>query len=350
MIVKTRFLHSAANRLEVSALCLGVMFLGVREDERTSYEILDRFYEHGGRFFDTSNNYGGWTEQTLGTASGDSERLLGRWIASRKVADDVVVSTKCGAGKRDPARSLSTEPPTNYEGLSPEVVNAELRGSLQRLGLDRVGVYLGHVDDRDRDITEIADTFSALVDEGLVAVPGLSNTATWRLAVGRQHSRAAGRAEFGAWQQQHSLYWPTPGADEATRITPEAVDYAADQPELTILSYSPQQGGQLVRPWLPIQDCYNHPGSERRLRLAHRIAHELGATANQVVLAWHLAGVRSTLNYLPGSSQEAGTDLPDHRASMLPVFSASSPAQLDEAIGALDLKLGDEHLVALDTP
>ncbi|MFC7625103.1 aldo/keto reductase [Microlunatus sp. GCM10028923] len=348
--MKTRYLHSADTRLEVSALCLGVMFLGVREDERTSYEILDRFYEQGGRFFDTSNNYGGWTEDTLGTRSGDSERLLGRWIASRKVADEVVVSTKCGAGKRDPGRPLSIEPPTNYEGLGPEVVRTQLTGSLQRLGLDRVGVYLGHVDDRDRDITEIADTFSALVDEGLVAIPGLSNTATWRLAVARQHSRAAGRAGFGAWQQKHSVYWPTPGTDEATVITPEAVDYAADQPDLTILSYSPQQGGQLVRPWMPIYEPYDHPDSERRLRLAHRIAHELGATANQVVLAWHLAGVRSTLHYVPGSSQDAKADLPARRAAMIPVFSASSVAQLDEALGAVDLKLGDEHLAALDTP
>lgn len=346
----TRYLHSGDTRLEVSALCLGVMNLGVREDEQTSFEILDRFYDNGGRFFDTSNNYGGWTEQTLGTSSGDSERLLGRWIASRKVADEVVVATKCGADKKDQGRPLSIEPPTNYEGLAPEVVQAALRGSLRRLGLERVGVYIGHVDDRDRDITEIADTFSALADEGLIAVPGLSNTATWRVAIARHHSRAAGRAEFGAWQQQHSLYWPTPGQDEATRVTPEAVDYAADHPELTIMSYSPQQGGQLVRPWLPIYDCYNHPGSERRLRLAHRIAHELGATANQVVLAWHLAGVRSSLHYVPGGSTNAKADLPARRAVMVPVFSASSVAQLDEAIGAVDLKLDDEHLAALDTP
>ncbi|WP_217428238.1 aldo/keto reductase [Microlunatus speluncae] len=348
--MKTRILHSGGRTLEVTALCLGVMYLGVREDERTSYEVLDRFYEHGGRFFDTANNYGGWTEASHGSTSGDSERLLGRWIADRGVAGEIVVSTKCGAGKRDPERTLSMELPTNFEGLSAEVVRSELKGSLERLGLDRVGVYIGHVDDRDLDATEIADTFSALADEGLITVPGLSNTATWRLALARRHSGDHGRPEFGVWQQHHSLYWPVPGVDESTRVTPEAVDYAADQPELTIMTYSPQQGGQLARPWMPIQDCYNHPGSEQRLRRAHQIAHELGATVNQVVMAWHLAGVRSSLHYVPGSHSSPADALPARRAAMIPVFSASSAAQVDEAVGAVTLDLPPDHLSALDTP
>ncbi|MET0693878.1 MAG: aldo/keto reductase, partial [Propionibacteriaceae bacterium] len=195
--MQTRQLHSNSSSLEVSALCLGVMNLGVREDKDTSFAVLDHYFEAGGRFFDTANNYGAWTDDTLGTTTGDSERLLGQWIADRGVARDVVVATKCGAGKADPDRPLSGEPPSNFEGLAPEVVRGELAGSLERLGLDRVGVFYGHVDDRDRDITEIADTFSALVEEGLVTIPGISNTLTWRVAEARAHSRAHGRPEFG---------------------------------------------------------------------------------------------------------------------------------------------------------
>ena len=101
---------------------------------------------------------------------------------------------------------------------------------------------------------------------------------------------------------------------------------------------------------MPIQDRYNHPGSEQRLRPRHRIAHDLGATANQVVLAWHLAGIRSPLHYVPGSHSAPADALPARRAAMLPVFSASSAAQVDEAVGAVDLTLPPEHLAALDTP
>lgn len=347
--METRILRSGDTQLEVSALCLGVMLMGVKTDEATSFAILDRFYEAGGRFFDTANNYGSWTDE-LGTKAGDSERTLGRWIASRKVADDVVVATKCGAGRIDPDRPLSGEPPTNYEGLSEPVVRRQLEISLENLGLSSVGVYYGHVDDRLLPITEIADTFSALAEEGLIKIPGISNTATWRLAQARQHSKAQGRPEFGAWQQQHSVYWARPGEPENTLVTPEAIDYVANEPGLTITTYSPQQGGQLARPWMPFWPPYDHPGSHDRLRRAHQIAHELGATVNQVVLAWHLVGGLNRIVYRAGSSTKPLSELPEQRAPMLPIFGASSVEQLDEAIGALDVKLSDEQLSLLDTP
>lgn len=345
--METRILHSGTTDLEVSALCMGIMNLGVRQDEATSFAILDRFYEAGGRFVDTANNYGAWTPE-LGSVAGDSERLLGRWLASRRVADEVVIATKCGAGKIDQDLPLTGTPPTNYEGLAPAVVRRELTKSLANLGVDRVGVYYGHVDDRDRDITETADVFASLVDEGLIQIPGMSNTATWRLAIAREHSRAHGRAEFGAWEQEHSIYWPAPGSPENSRVTPQAIDYVASQPGLTITTYSPQQQGQLVRPWMPIREPYAHPDSHRRLQVAHRIAHEHGGTVNQVVMAWHLSDPRSNVAYRDGSSTAALADLPERRAAMLPIFGASSVAQVDEALGTLDLKLTDEELAELD--
>ncbi|SDS99478.1 aldo/keto reductase [Microlunatus soli] len=345
--METRILHSGGTDLEVTVPCLGIMNLGVTVDDEASMAILDRFYQAGGRFVDTSNNYGSWTP---GTTAGDSERLLGRWMADRKVADDMVIATKCGAGKLDPnGPILNGTPPTNYEGLAPEVVRNQLTVSLRNLGVERVGVYYGHVDDRDRDITEVADTYSALAEEGLIAIPGLSNTVSWRLAVARAHSRQHGRAEFGAWQQQHSIYWPRPGYYEAGPVTPDMIDYAASEPDLTIMSYSPQQGGQITRPWMAVRDPYDHPASLDRLRLAHRIAHDHDATANQVIMAWHLAGPESRLVYRDGSRTHALDELPARRAAMIPIFGASSVAQLDEAIGALDVKLSDEELDLLDT-
>jgi aryl-alcohol dehydrogenase-like predicted oxidoreductase len=346
--MKTRTLRSGENRIEVSALCFGIMNLGVHLDEDRSFALLDHYFEAGGRFFDTANNYGGWTEESLGSRSGDSERTLGRWIGKRGVADQVVVATKCGAGKLDPDRPLSGNPPSNYEGLAGDRVRNQLAGSLERLGLPRVGVYYGHVDDRNLDATEIADTFSALVEEGLVGIPGLSNTATWRLAVARAHSRAQGRPQFGVWQQEHSIYWPRPGVPSTFRVDPEAIDYAAGRPDLTLLSYSPNQQGQLVRPWMPVRPPYDHPGSADRLRLVHRIAHELGVTAIQVALAWHIAGPTSQMPLPAGSSVSAAADLPARRVAMIPVIGASSVDQLEESLGALDVVLAPEHRLALD--
>ena len=116
------------------------------------------------------------------------------------------------------------------------------------------------------------------------------------------------------------------------------------------MTYAPQQAGQLVRPWVPFLGDYDHSGSRERLEMVHRVAHELGGTANQVALAWHVRGPRSNVAYRDGSSTTALADLPDRRAAMIPIFGASSIAQLDEALGALDLKLTDEQLGLLDTP
>ncbi|GLY32589.1 aldo/keto reductase [Kineosporia sp. NBRC 101731] len=346
--MRTRTLRSGDRALEVSALCFGIMNLGVDVDKDDSYALLDRYFEAGGRFFDTAANYGAWTEESLGTRAGDSERLLGSWLADRGVAGEVVVATKCGAGKREAGRPLAGEGPTNFEGLDAAVVRRELAGSLERLGLERVGVYYGHVDDRRLGATEIADTFSALVDEGLVAIPGLSNTATWRLAIAREHSRSTGGAPFGAWQQEHSIYWPRPGLPTTTLVDTEAIDYAADQPDLTVLTYSPNQRGQLVRPWMSVRPPYDHPGSLERLRRVHEIAHELGATAGQIALAWHLAGPTSRMQRPAGSDVSALDALPARRVAMIPVVGARTLAQLEESLGALDVTLSEAHRAVLD--
>ncbi len=346
--MKTKTLRSGSTTLEVSALALGVMNFGVQLDKNQSYALLDRYFEAGGRFFDTANNYGTWTEAELGTRSGDSERMLGSWIADRGVADVFVVSTTVGAHRLDRSRIILGEAPTNFEGLADDVIRTQLTTSLERLGLPKVGVYIGHVDDRKLSITEIADSFAAVVEEGLVSIPGLSNTATWRLAVAREHSRAHNRPQFGVWQQEHSIYWPAPGYPTTNLVDTEALDYAAEEKDLTILTYSPNQRGQLVRPWMPAFEHYAHPGSTERLRKVHQIAHELGVTANQVALAWHIAGPASRMQRPAGSDRSPLTDLPQRRTTMIPIIGASRLEQLEESLGALKVELSDEHRAVLD--
>ena len=79
---------------EVSALCLGCMYFGTRVDEQTAFRLLDRYFEAGGRFLDTSNNYAFWVD---GGEGGESESLLGRWLEQRGNRDEVFLATKVGA-------------------------------------------------------------------------------------------------------------------------------------------------------------------------------------------------------------------------------------------------------------
>ena len=88
---------------QVSALCLGTMFFGTTVDEPTSFRLLDRYYDAGGRFLDTADIYAFWVD---GGEGGESESLLGRWMEQRGNRDELFLATKVGAapGRRPDRR------------------------------------------------------------------------------------------------------------------------------------------------------------------------------------------------------------------------------------------------------
>nr|BFF20125.1 hypothetical protein GCM10025730_36460 [Promicromonospora thailandica] len=239
-----RTLDNGHTSFEVSALCLGTMYMGTRTDEETSFAILDRFVEAGGTFLDTANNYNAW----VGGYGRDSEDVIGRWLAARGNRDELRIATKLGAAKKDPDLPLSTTPPTNYQGLAASTVDAEARESLRHLGTDHVDVLYGHVDDRETPLEETVGAFGKLVDEGLVGIPGISNVALWRLVEARETAARLGVAPYGAVQQCHSYVYPRPQPVRTSWATPELLDYAAStgtdgRPGLTVLAYSPLHQG-----------------------------------------------------------------------------------------------------------
>src|SRR3954465_11436609 len=108
----------------MTEIVLGAMVFGTRIGERDAFAMLDRFVERGGRWIDTANNYAFW-EHPSGLG-GQSEQVVGRWLAARPgVRDRVVISTKMGAEPTDPARGLAAT-----EGLSAPVIRSAIRGSL----------------------------------------------------------------------------------------------------------------------------------------------------------------------------------------------------------------------------
>src|SRR5918995_1302259 len=115
-----------------SPLVLGAMMFGTAVDEATSFRILDRFVERGGVWIDTADCYSFWA--SANGQGGDSERVLGRWLAARPgVRDRVRIATKLGA---EPLWADSF--PGKREGLSPRAVHTAFRGSLERLGVESV--------------------------------------------------------------------------------------------------------------------------------------------------------------------------------------------------------------------
>jgi aryl-alcohol dehydrogenase-like predicted oxidoreductase len=307
--------------LGVSSLCLGTMYFGTTVDEERAFAVLDRFVEAGGTFIDTANTYSFWVDGGTGV---ESEELLGRWLKSRGNRDELVLATKVGALPDPPGAAW----PEHAEGLSRDVVRRQHAASMRRLGTDHLDVYYAHIEDRRTPLDDTVATFGELVTDGLVRVTGLSNHAAWRVAAAREIARAQGVQGFTAVQQRHTYLRPRPGADFGANphISDEMLDYAREESDLTVLGYSVLLSGAYTRADRPLPEQYDHEDSRRRLAVLAEVAQELGATPNQVVLAWLLRG-----------------DPP-----VLPVLGVSSVSQLDECLGALDLVLDDGQRQRLD--
>jgi len=130
-------------------------FFGQGIDDETSFAIMDTAWARGLRWFDTADAYGG----------GKSEELIGQWRAARKPAD-LVLTTKVFHSTRGEAGDA---------GLAPDRIRRQLTGSLERLGVERLDLYLAHEPDPSVPVAETVATFESLRDEGLIAAWGLSN-------------------------------------------------------------------------------------------------------------------------------------------------------------------------------
>ena len=313
--MRQRVTSDGRTSLTVSELCLGTMYFGYRTDEKTAFAILDRFLDAGGTFLDTANNYGQWHGE-----AGESERVLGRWMRSRGVADRMVVATKVGARTLRPGDPS----PEHWQGLTSEHISTDAETSRRNLGQDRLDLYYAHIDDRATPLAETVEALAELAEAGTVGLLGCSNTALWRVERARGIARAAGRPGYSCIQQQHSYLLPLPGRRQSNLITEETLDYA-ESDGLHLLAYSPLLKGVYAgRGRLSAE--YAHPVNTRRLAVLNEVARDVGATPNQMVLAWLLAS----------------------RPPIIPIPGASSVAQLDELLGATELTLDEATMTRLD--
>ncbi len=302
--------------LTVSELCLGTMYMGTRTDERTSFAILDRFLEAGGTFLDTANNYGQWNGD-----AGESERTLGKWMASRGVVDRMVVATKVGARTLLPGNPG----PEHWQGLGRKAILEDAELSRRQLGKDRLDLYYAHIDDRATPQEETVDALACLAEEGKVGLLGASNHSVWRLERGRQLALSRGRPAYSCVQQKHSYLLPIPGPRQLNLVSEDMFDYVQTE-GLTLLAYSPLLTGLYARPDMTPKGEFGHAANVERMAVLRRVAAELGATPTQVVLAWLVAS----------------------RPSIVPITGASSVEQLEEQLGGMELSLDGETVTRLD--
>lgn len=150
--------------LDVLPLSLGGNVFGWTADRDESFAILDAFHAGGGNFVDTADSYSAWVD---GNSGGESERIIGEWLASRR-PEGVVVATK-----------VSQHP--DFAGLAAANVRAAAEASLSRLGVDAIDLYYAHFDDESTPLEETVAAFGALVSDGLVRYTAVSNYSAERI-------------------------------------------------------------------------------------------------------------------------------------------------------------------------
>lgn len=301
------------------------MFFGTVQDERRSFELLDRFVDAGGVWIDTANCYAFWTDPS--GFGGQSEALLGRWLASRPgVRDRIKISTKVGC---EP--TVAGLFPETAEGLSAGVITRGIEGSLRRLGTDHIDLYWAHKPDPATPLEETVAAFDELVSAGRVGRLGCSNYPVWQVERARQIARAQGAARFTALQQHHTYLQPRPGTQPTVvhrfgAASDEVLHYLEHNPDLVLWAYTPLLSGRYTREDRPLPEEYDHPGTARRLAVLDEIAAETGTNRNQVVLAW-----------LTGGSP-----------AVTPIVGVSMVEQLDEAVAGARLELTARQRERLD--
>jgi aryl-alcohol dehydrogenase-like predicted oxidoreductase len=175
--------------LDLGPLVLGGNVFGWTTDREEGFRVLDAFVDGGGRAIDTADVYVAWLP---GNSGGESETIIGEWLAASGRRDDVVIATKVG--------SLPTR-----KGLSAANIEAAADDSLRRLGTDRIDLYFAHVDDQGTPQEETLAAFDRLIQAGKVREIGASNFSAARLGSAAAIAEAEGLTPFTVAQDQWSL-------------------------------------------------------------------------------------------------------------------------------------------------
>ncbi|TXS07027.1 MULTISPECIES: aldo/keto reductase [Streptomyces] len=301
-----------SSSLQVFPLALGGNVFGWTADEERTFAVLDAYVAAGGNFIDTADSYSAWIP---GNEGGESETLIGKWLASRSRRDDVVIATKVGAHP-------------SYKGLSPTTIKAAAEASLRRLGTDHIDLYYTHFDDESVPVEEIITALDQLVKAGTVREIAASNISPERLRASLDFSEREGLARYVALQPHYNLVsrdtYEGPLQDTAAAAGLAAVPYFSLAAGFLTGKYRPGATVESAR----AEGAGKHLETERGrkvLAALDRIAQEHDAEIATVALAW----------------------LASRPTVTAPIASARTVEQLPALVAVDGLRLSEQELAEL---
>jgi aryl-alcohol dehydrogenase-like predicted oxidoreductase len=296
-------------------LMFGGNVFGWTADEAASFTLLDRMIAAGLTAIDTADMYSVWVP---GHQGGESETVIGNYLAKRGGRDKLVIATKVGMMTGADGKKLSK--PT---------IEAAVDASLKRLQTDVIDLYQAHADDADTPLEETLTTFAGLIKDGKIRAIGASNYTAPRLKAALDTSARLGLPRYESLQPHYNLV--------------ERQGYEADlEPlcvaeHLGVINYFALAAGFLTGKYRNESDFaasprgegvkkYLNPQGKQILAALDDIAATHHASPAQVAIAWLIARPSITA----------------------PIASATNVAQLDDLVKAASLTLSLAELSSLN--
>ncbi|MCY1665080.1 aldo/keto reductase [Rhizobium sp. SL86] len=302
--------------LSIAPVVFGGNVFGWTTDEKTSFALLDRFFEAGFNCIDTADVYSAWVD---GHAGGESENVIGRWLKRGTVSrDKAVIVTKVGFDNRG-----------QKTGLSRSWIEEAIDASLTRLGTDYVDLYLAHKPDPDVPVEETLEAFETLKTAGKVRAIGCSNYDAGQLQASLDAAAKAGLPRYDVLQPEYNLYtrdkFEGPLADLCMAEEIGVISYYALAAGFLTGKYRKPEDTQGVARSYRVGSYLDEKG-RRVLAALDAVAEETGQSLAAIAIAWVAAR--------PGITA--------------PIASATSLSQLDSMIAAGSLTLTDAQMQQLN--
>lgn len=303
--------------LDVSKICLGCMSFGDADkwihdwvlNEEDSRKIIKKALDLGINFFDTANVY------SLGT----SEEYLGRALKDYAKREEVVIATKIHGKMHDGP---------NGSGLSRKSIMQEVDASLERLGTDYIDLLYIHRWDYDTPIEETMCALNDLVRAGKVHYLGASSMYTYQFQQAQNVAEKNGWTKFVAMQNHYNLVY---------REEEREMNRYAKETGVALVPYSPLAAGRLAREWDSNTDRMKSDFIAQRkydsteemdkkiVDAVGKVAEKHNVTRAQIATAWLW-----------------------EKDVVAPIVGITKEKYLNDFVGALEVKLDEEDILALE--
>ncbi|HVT00461.1 MAG TPA: aldo/keto reductase [Solirubrobacterales bacterium] len=297
--------------LDVFGLNLGCNVFGWTADRDQSFAVLDAYRAAGGNFLDTADRY---MAGVPGNEGGESETIIGEWLAARGNRDEIVIATKVG---RFP----------DLAGLDAATVRAATENSLKRLGVETIDLLYAHFDDPDTPVAETLGAFGELIEAGKVRYIAASNFTTERLSEALAVAEREGLPRYVAFQPHYNLM---------ERDFEHEQRGVCEREELAVFPYFSLARGFLTGKYRPGGEQVDSPRAEGAMRYLDERGERMLAALDEIAAAHGVEPAAVAIAWLR-----------ERPTVTAPIASARDERQLAPLLAAVELTLDADELARL---